>query len=335
MRQLIPGVFLAAVTAFVGAAAADDRDAPPSNQKQTRVFEFTYEALIAPPPSGAKRVQVWIPIPQSTPVQRVTNLEVNCEIEHEVVSDSVFGNRFLYWDMDTEKFDAGVPALSVAVTCRIERTGYSGVAAPSLNEHPTAPDRKRYLQPSRLVTLDGPIAAEAVRVAGDAGTPLERSRKLYNHIVDTVVYDKSGDGWGRGDALYACDTRAGNCTDFHSLFIGEARSLGIPARFIIGFPIPEDETSGEIGGYHCWAEFEDPAQGWLPVDASEAFKHPEKRDELFAGLDAHRVQFTVGRDIVAPHMHGEPLNYSVYPYVEVDGEAFEGMTKRFAFRNLE
>jgi transglutaminase-like putative cysteine protease len=42
-------------------------------------------------------------------------------------------------------------------------------------------------------------------------------------------YDKTGTGWGRGDVLYACDAKKGNCTDFHSLFIAMARSQGIPA----------------------------------------------------------------------------------------------------------
>jgi len=50
-------------------------------------------------------------------------------------------------------------------------------------------------------------------------------------------YDKSGIGWGRGDAVYACDAKTGNCSDFHSYFIALARSIGIPARFAIGATI--------------------------------------------------------------------------------------------------
>ncbi|MCK4413077.1 MAG: transglutaminase domain-containing protein [Candidatus Eisenbacteria sp.] len=68
------------------------------------------------------------------------------------------------------------------------------------------------------------------------------------------------------------------------MFIAEARSLGIPARFIIGFSLPEGTPEGAVAGYHCWAEFHDEAAGWLPIDASEAHKHPEKAEQLFAGL---------------------------------------------------
>ena len=68
-------------------------------------------------------------------------------------------------------------------------------------------------------------------------------------------YDKTSSGWGRGDAVWACDAKRGNCTDFHSPFIGMLRVDGIPAGFDIGFPLPENKDKGDIAGYHCWAEF--------------------------------------------------------------------------------
>ncbi len=61
--------------------------------------------------------------------------------------------------------------------------------------------------------------------------------------------------YGRGDAVYACGVRTGNCTEFHSFFISLARSVGIPARFSIGASIPSDRNEGGLDGYHCWVEF--------------------------------------------------------------------------------
>jgi transglutaminase-like putative cysteine protease len=84
------------------------------------------------------------------------------------------------------------------------------------------PNMARWLEPDRLVPIDGKIkqwAKEVVDAAG-AKTDLEKVRAIYNHIVATVKYDKSGQGWGRGDIYYACDARRGNCTDFHAIFIG-------------------------------------------------------------------------------------------------------------------
>ncbi len=57
------------------------------------------------------------------------------------------------------------------------------------------------------------------------------------------------------------------------------------------------------------------------MDASEAWKHPERRQYYFGHLDARRVAFTMGRDLVMkPPQHGQPLNFLIYPYVEVDGK---------------
>jgi hypothetical protein len=97
--------------------------------------------------------------------------------------------------------------------------------------------------------------------------------------------------WMGTRRLCACNVKKGNCTDFHSLFIAIARSRGIPARFTIGFPLGAS-SAGQIPGYHCWAEFYTGGQ-WVPVHASEAWKHPQLRNYYFGHLDADRIPFTM------------------------------------------
>jgi len=84
--------------------------------------------------------------------------------------------------------------------------------------------------------------------------PLAKARVVYDYVLANIRYDKSGSGWGHGNAIWACTAKRGNCTDFHSLLIGMLRAAGIPARFEIGFPLPS-EHAGAISAYHCWAEF--------------------------------------------------------------------------------
>ena len=147
-----------------------------------------------------------------------------------------------------------------------------------------------------------------------------------------MKYDKSKPGYGNGDSVWACDSRTGNCTDFHSLFISVARARGVPAKFQIGFPLPAERGMGKIGGYHCWAQFHSASQGWVPVDISEADKAPEKKDYFFGNLNENRIQFTTGRDIVlSPPQKGPPLNYFVYPHVEVDGKTWPKDRIRLSF----
>jgi hypothetical protein len=185
------------------------------------------------------------------------------------------------------------------------------------------------------VPINGLIAKLAQEQTAGARTPLEKAHRIYDYVVTTMRYDKSGEGWGRGDAIWACDAKRGNCTDFHSLFIGMMRSVGIPARFEIGFPLPEDKTEGTISGYHCWSEFFIEGIGWIPVDASEASKHPTKRNYFFGALDDNRVLFTYGRDLrLSDEQHGPPLNYFIYPYAEIAGRPVRDIQTQFSFRDV-
>jgi transglutaminase-like putative cysteine protease len=170
---------------------------------------------------------------------------------------------------------------------------------------------------------------------------LALAKMLYDVVNQHMVYSKKGVGWGQGDADWACESCYGNCTDFHSVFIALARAQGIPARFEIGFPLPEQRGEGEVTGYHCWAWFKPEGRGWIPVDISEANKAKSTRPELveyyFGNLTEDRVAFSVGRDIqLVPKQAGPPLNFFIYPHVEVNGQVLDSsqVQRRFTYRDL-
>jgi len=49
----------------------------------------------------------------------------------------------------------------------------------------------------------------------------------------------------------------------------------------------------------------------------------------------NRVQFTQGRDLtLSPAQDGAPLNYFVYPYVEVDGKEHPNVSIAFSFEDI-
>jgi transglutaminase-like putative cysteine protease len=265
----------------------------------------------------------------------VEDINVESAWPHEMLSEERFGNRFVRFNF-SDSVMSGTPGTAEAkISLRIKRQARADLTQKKETGKFAQEDLERFLLPSKFVSVEGAVAREAERIVGDEANSLVRARLLYNHIVNTVVYDKSGEGWGRGDSQFACNTRTGNCTDFHSLFMGEARHLGIPARFIMGFGLPDERGEGVIAGYHCWAEFYVDDYGWIPIDASEAHKNPDKRDLLFGGLDTSRIQFTKGRDIRLPKAQGEPVNFSIYPYVEVDGRPHPHVEFTFAFKDVE
>jgi transglutaminase-like putative cysteine protease len=300
-----------------------------------RSFEFEYKATVKDIPSGAKVVDVWLPVPHDDPFQKITELQVESPYPYRIRT-AQYGNRVLHVSLKNPQQTSFSITMKFKVVRlehlqeRLQHAVHPGGGKPDS-------EASRWLGPDRLVPLDGKIrqwAKEVVDAAG-AKTDLEKARAIYNHVVATVKYDKTGQGWGRGDIYYACDARRGNCTDFHAIFIGYARAVGIPARFSIGFPLPADRGAGQVSGYHCWAEFYAKGIGWVPVDASEAAKDPSRREYFFGAHDENRVEFTRGRDLaLAPRQRGEALNYFVYPYAEVDGKAHAGVDKSFAYRDL-
>ena len=292
---------------------------------RSRTFVLTSIATVPVPPAGTKTLDLWLPVPHSDASQDVSQLKIESPIPYKM-EKGAFGNQMLHFQPATLPTAALVVKLTAQITRREHLNLRANAPAAKANKEKADPNMVRWLAPDRLVPLDPKIKqqAEEVVAKANAKTPLEKARAIYEHVVSTVTYDKTGQGWGRGDIYYACDVRRGNCTDFHAIVIGYCRALGIPARFSIGLPLPVGRGKGEIKGYHCWAEFYTPETGWVPVDASEAAKNPDKRAYFFGAHDENRVEFTRGRDVeLTPKQAGPPLNYFVYPYAEADGKPLD------------
>ncbi len=301
----------------------------PAAQAEARTFTFRYEVVAGPFEAGAGPVHVWVPLARRADGQRVLAERIDASIPGEVGVESVYGNR--YWQGTLA--EPGADAVRVIVETTVEREVDRGREDETGSAAALAP----YLGPNARVLVGDPILdpiLAEIRPAVDSDDPADLSRGIYDWVVDNVEYKKVGTGWGNGDTFWACNERYGNCTDFHALITSLARTEGIPARFEMGFPVPLDRPSGEIGGYHCWLQLHLPGRGWLPIDASEAAKHPEKRELYYGTHPADRIHFSTGRDLrLGPDHRGDPLNYFVYPYVEAGGTAWEGpLEKRFAFR---
>jgi transglutaminase-like putative cysteine protease len=306
------------VTSFASAQT----DAP------QRHFTFEYAFTVRNTHPGAP-LRIWIPLAHSNDFQTVRVASKSGDLPLRQSAEAGYGNQMLY----AETASAEKEEYRFEVVYDVIRRESSAEKASISDSNPPT----RFLSPDRLVPTSGLPAELALRQVSDVkGGDYEKGRAIYQYVLANMSYDKSGTGWGHGDTLYACSAKRGNCTDFHSVFISMARSQRIPARFEIGFPIPADKHSGEIPGYHCWADFYTRDQGWVPVDISEAWKHPEQREFFFGHWDDNRVQFSIGRDLtLSPRQDGEPLNYFVYPYVEVDHKEYSNVSTHFSFADSD
>jgi transglutaminase-like putative cysteine protease len=335
LALLLVVVLAVGLVAYGTRTAAAESTAP----VDSRTFEFVYQVHFPATPGVAGPAHLWIPAPARTDAYQTpaSSVSITGIVKHAIGHDPEYGDEFIVFHPTPEQVASGFDAGIRFTTTRRQNVALrNGVVVRKASEAtPSAALLQRYLQPDKLVPLDGVIAVLAKQQTVGAHTPLEKAHKIYDYVVSTIHYDKSGEGWGRGDAVWACDSKHGNCTDFHSLFIAMMRSSGIPARFEIGFPLPEGQTEGDIPGYHCWAEFYIRGIGWIPVDASEASKNPAKKDYFWGALDVNRVLFTYGRDIRLSADHkGDPLNYFIYPYAEANGQPVKNLEKSFSFRDI-
>ncbi len=308
----------------------------PAFAQKERHFTFHY-AFTVKNVSPGQKLRVWIPLAHSDAWQDVKVTEKTGDLPLKQVPQSDYGNQALY--AEATKTDKAEYKFSVDydVVRREHIVLVDGKPAKTLRaEKEPHVQLARFLQPDRLVPVTGIPAQLAAAQTKDAKTPIEKAKDIYDYVFRTMKYDKSGTGWGHGDTLWACDAKRGNCTDFHAVFISMARSQKIPARFQIGFPLPDDKSSAEIPGYHCWAEFYLDSVGWVPVDISEAWKHQGRHDYFFGAHDVNRVQFTQGRDLkLLPAQDGARLNYFVYPYIEVDGKEYANVSNNFSFQDVQ
>jgi hypothetical protein len=308
---------------FVFTSAALSQSSP-SKAPKTRHFTFDYSFTVRVTDAG-KPLDIWFPMAHSDPYQQVKVISREGDLPLQETAEPEYGNRMFH--AHTAKADK--PEYHFSVKYDVVRQEH--FAAASLSSPAPRQELNRFLQPDRLVPITGKPAEIAATQVKPEMSDMQKARALYEYTFNNMRYDKSGTGWGHGDAVWACDSHHGNCTDFHSLFIAMARSQHIPARFEIGFAVPENKAASDVAGYHCWAEFYTHERGWFPVDISEAWQQ-NKKDYFFGANDVNRMQFTVGRDLeLSPRQHGQRLNYFIYPYAELNGEEYPNVAIKFSF----
>lgn len=299
--------------------------ASPQRDEKIRHFEFEYASKAVRLKPGSN-VRVWLPIPPSNQHQSVSVKASRFPAKATTAREPEYGNCIVHFETNVPKNGE----VSFAITYDVTRAEVKALGRDG--QELSKEERRLFLKANRLVPTSGrPL--DLLKGITAPGDQLGLGRFLYERVDQHMKYDKSRPGYGNGDSVWACDSQFGNCTDFHSLFISLARAKGLPARFEIGFPIPDSRGKGTIGGYHCWAFFHTDKHGWVPTDISEADKHPEMKDYYFGNLTENRVAFSAGRDVnLIPRQSGEPLNFFVYPYIEVDGKPLAKDNMENAFR---
>jgi transglutaminase-like putative cysteine protease len=295
----------------------------------TRQFSIQYTGRVTEIPAGAKRLRVWLPVPQNSSVQEISQLEFTPSAK--LTSEPKYGNRVAYIEIENPGAAAEV---RMSFVCKRDEIR---VDIANLKEDGKDPADAFavFKRPDRLVLVDDEMKVLSDRITMGKSGSVAKARAIYDYVLEKMTYDKSHAGWGLGSTRHACDVGKGNCTDFHALFNSLCRAQAIASGFEIGLYLPYERNKQEaLGGYHCWGFFRVPGKTWVPVDCSEADRFPERREYFFANHTSNRVTLSTGRDIVLePKQEGPPLNYFLNPYAEADGKPVK-TEKVWAYQDL-
>jgi transglutaminase-like putative cysteine protease len=296
----------------------------------SRTFAVEYTAKIPAVPAGTKKLRVWVPVPQDSTVQSIKNLSFSPAPKLGV--EPKYGNRIAYWEIENP--GAAVEATMKFECIRLEIV--SDLGKLSSDGQDPAGSFEVFRKADALVLVDDEMKKLSDGIVKGRTTTLEKGRAIYDYVLSRMTYDKNHEGWGKGSTRHACDVGKGNCTDFHALFNSLCRAQGIASGFEIGLYLPYEKGKIEPpGGYHCWAFFRVPGKSWVPVDASEADRFPDRAEYFFGSFTSNRVTLSTGRDLVLePKQDGPALNYLLNPYAEADGKPVK-TDKTWSYKDLD
>lgn len=171
-------------------------------------------------------------------------------------------------------------AQEVTVTC----TGMVGTAdsAGVVGPHSGFMPRWAFLAQTPL-TRPGPrMRALAVTMEPHRHDPLNMLHRLSDAVLDAVKYELGHTSADTG-AEAAVAAGHGVCQDHAHVFIGCARALGVPARYVSGYLMMNDRVVQDAG--HAWAEALVEGLGWVGFDVSNGISPDARYVRVASGCD--------------------------------------------------
>lgn len=139
-----------------------------------------------------------------------------------------------------------------------------------------------FLRQSPL-TLPGPEMRKiAAKVREQSGEPIAMLHNLSAKVRERVAYTKGATNT-RTTGEEACAAGQGVCQDHAHIFIGIARALDLPARYVSGYLLMNDRTEQEAT--HAWAEVFVESLGWTGFDISNGISPDARYVRVATGLD--------------------------------------------------
>jgi transglutaminase-like putative cysteine protease len=258
----------------IGAAASSpaedlvlDPSLPYQAQKSNPVEYDVDYAIVVTAPYKTKVLKVWMPLPQSDAAQEVESKSLSSfpvEVKPQVESESVFGNKFAYFE-----FHDPQGAQVIRHQFRIKTWELSWLLEASkiatVAKWPQSFDIYRRGE-SQAVVVDERFQSLLTQIVPRRGNPLTDLSSVMIWVGDNFAYDHH-DASLQADSTHGLEKRRGHCSDYHGFCAAMGRALGYPTRVTYGLnTFPKNSPS------HCKLEAYLPPYGWVSFDVSETQK---------------------------------------------------------------
>jgi transglutaminase-like putative cysteine protease len=299
-------------------------------------------------PSGVTRVWVPVPLISATPYQRPSANNFSAEGgSANMVERKADGLGIV-----AATFPAGVRPV-VTVTSRVATRNYVvDLSKPGRATRTDRSELQHFLRPTKLMPTDGIVQTTGTEITRGAKTDVEKARAIYEWIVDNTFRNPETRGCGLGDIRFMLETRdlGGKCADLNALYVGLARSVGLPARDVYGIRVAKSELGYKSLGaasekitkaQHCRAEVYLNGYGWVPVDPADVRKvvleeppgnRPlddemvkKARARLFGSWEMNWMAYNFAHDVALPGSSGAPVGFLMYPQAETGGGRLDSL----------
>ncbi|HUE69424.1 MAG TPA: transglutaminase-like domain-containing protein [Pirellulaceae bacterium] len=227
------------------------------------VYDVDY-SIVVTAPYKTKVLKVWLPLPQSDAGQEVESKSLAsfpAEIEPQVASEPVFGNKFAYFELRDPQ-GAQVLRHRFRVKTWELRWNLNADKVVAVEQWPKSFDAYRRSE-SQSVVVDDRFRALLTQIVPNRAGPLADLSSVMLWVGDHFAYDHH-DASLKADSTHGLDKRRGHCSDYHGFCAAMGRALGHPTRVTYGLnTFPKNSPS------HCKLEAYLPPYGWVSFDVSE------------------------------------------------------------------
>ncbi|WP_323763637.1 transglutaminase family protein [Marinovum sp.] len=180
--------------------------------------------------------------------------------------------------VDLVSLDPGGQGLRLRAHGTVETLDGSGV----FGRHDGVAPLWYYRQQTPL-TRPGAAIRALPAVAPEPAGQLDSLHALSAAILQALPYATGTTGADTG-AEAALQGTSGVCQDHAQIFVSAARLSGLPARYVSGYLLVNDQTEQEAT--HAWAEVHVEGLGWVGFDVSNGVSPDEKYARIATGRDA-------------------------------------------------